>query len=369
MNVSIYTPESSAQVFHYHLNRCVGIAAGTWNYCHNIDIFLSQPGPRMACFQIPYPYDSTVEQQIDQIYDHVDQILILGAELHPRTVDFIHRYDRSKIVWFICGMLDRPLQHSRTYPFLDWFISTVHFYKNVRPSTLYSLNFNCSKPLQFDALLGRKKPHRDIAYQYLIDHDMMDQGVVTYLNDVADQFNGHDPARWQWESKGLAGHEGVQWTVERVEYYGHRISLSQIIPIDIYNQTAYSLVCETNFDNHFVFYTEKTVKPIIARRLFVMLGNRSALARLRDLGFQTFDGIIDESYDDMELTTERHTAAMQQLEWLCQQPQAEILAKIQPRLDHNFNLMMSRDWYQQFAEPFARTFVEIDRTVGRNLNS
>jgi len=347
----------------------VGIVARTWNYCHNLDIFLSLPGPRVACFQVPYPYDDTVEQQIDQIYDHVDRILILGTELHPRTVDFIHRYDRSKITWYICGVLNCMLKHSRIYTFLDWFISTIHFYKNIRPSTLYELTPYEPKPLMFDALLGRKKFHRDIAYQYLLDNNMMSQGVVTYLNDVEDRFNGHDPARWQWESKGLAGHEGVQWTVERVEYYGHRISLSQIIPIDIYNQTAYSVVCETNNSNDFVFFTEKIVKPIIARRLFILLGDRGALARLRDLGFQTFDGIINESYDNIEMTELRHRRAMQQLDWLCEQPQAEILEKIQPICDHNFNLMMSRDWYQQFSAMFAKTFVELADTAGQSLNS
>jgi hypothetical protein len=127
------------------------------------------------------------------------------------------------------------------------------------------------------------------------------------------------------------------------------MSLSQVMPLNIYNQTAYSLVCETNCDNDCVFFTEKTVKPILARRLFVMVANRYSLAMLRDLGFQTFNTIIDESYDEIEHYPTRQYAALEQLKWLCKQPQEQILAQCRDIVDHNYNVMMGRDWYREFS--------------------
>jgi hypothetical protein len=45
--------------------------------------------------------------------------------------------------------------------------------------------------------------------------------------------------------------------------------------------------------------TEKTAKPIWAKRLFVMFGTPGFLKKLHELGFKTFDHVIDESYDSM----------------------------------------------------------------------
>jgi hypothetical protein len=219
----------------------------------------------------------------------------------------------------------------------------------VRPSTLYELNPYSEKPFMFDALLGRKKLHREMAFQFINEHQL--NGITTYVNDHKNNFHN---GNWIWESDGLEEYENVEWTVERVKYYGYKMCLSQIIPLDVYNKTAYSLVAETNFDNDYVFFTEKIVKPIIGRRLFILLGNRFALEKLREIGFKTFDGIIDESYDEIEDISERHKAALAQLKWLCEQPQSVILEKCREIVDHNFNLMMGRDWHNDIRPPIQR---------------
>ncbi len=346
-DLGIYFPESSAGIFRYHFRQLAGRTSDNWTYYTDTDVFnQSTHERRVACFQIPYPYDNTVETLIDQIYNQADLVIVLGSEIHGITVDFMRRYDRPKMRWFLCGRLTPPLLHGRTYLFLDWFTTSVHFYKHVRPSTLYQLDPYSVKPLMFDALLGRKKLHRDRAYNFIQEQGLASQGIVTYINTYNIDFQTTNSDQWLWEDAGLENHHSVQWTVEQVKYHGYSMSLSQVMPLNIYNQTAYSLVCETNCDNDSVFFTEKTVKPILARRLFVMVANRYSLAMLRDLGFQTFGSIIDESYDEIEHYPDRQLAAMEQLRWLCSQPQEQILAKCRPIVDHNFNLMYGRDWYR-----------------------
>jgi hypothetical protein len=357
-DLGVYVLDISEPVFRYHFNELVGPARNSWTYYSEREQFINSEHERkVACFQIPYPYNNSVEKEIDAIYDHCDCIIILGSELHARTVDFMRRFDRPKIRWFVCGMLNQRLRYSETHPFYDWFTTTVHFYKNVRPTTLFGVNPYQPKPLMFDALLGRKKPHRDQAYNFLKQHNLDQQGVVTYINDHQINFEANDTNKWQWELPGLEDHTNVEWTVDRVLYYGHRMSLSQVIPISIYNQTAYSLVCETNFDNDYVFFTEKTVKPILGRRLFIMLGHQHALAQLKNLGFKTFSDVIDESYDNIELPAERHQAALEQLRLLCMQSQQPVLDRIRSVVDHNYNLMMGRDWYYDFKQPFGRVLL------------
>lgn len=362
LDVSIYFPKESASVFGYHLAQVAGDARHThhWSYYNDIATFISDGcGRRIACFQMPYPYDSYIEDQINQLYPHVDKILIIASELHPDTVDFIRRFDRDKFFYYICGYLNFKLYNSYVEKFFDWFTTSVHFYKNVCPSMLYQLDPYSVKPFAFDALLGRKKWHRDRAYNYINENNLNKNSIVTYINDYQINFSSNDSTSWIWGNPDVATVENidqVQWTVDRIQYHGYEISLSQIIPIDIYNQTAYSLVCETNYDNEYVFFTEKTVKPIIARRLFILLGNRFALERLRGLGFRTFNGIIDESYDAIENIEDRHTAALEQLHWLCKQDQSQILAQCREIVDHNFDLMYGHDWYNRFTQTFGQHF-------------
>lgn len=356
----IYFPESSATLFRYHLRQLAGRTSESWSYyLHAKDFVSSSHQRRVAFLQIPFPYNQSIDHEIDAIYDSADWIFVLASELHERTVDFMHRYDRAKIVYFMCGFLQPNLLNSQTFRFWDWFIHSVHFYKNVRPSTLYDLRPFDEKPRMFDALLGRRKPHRDQVYKYLQSSGLNTQGIVTYLPTLQSTPNGTDfdaveDRHWLWEETGMEGHRDARWTVDSVRYYGHAMSLSQVIPLSVYNQTAYSVVCETNFSNHYVFYTEKTVKPILARRLFIPISHQYYLARLRELGFRTFGHIIDESFDEVEAITERHHMALEQLRWLCAQDQAKILQQIRDVVNHNYDLMMGRDWYQDFSVPLTR---------------
>lgn len=82
-----------------------------------------------------------------------------------------------------------------------------------------------------------------------------------------------------------------------------------------------------------------------------MLGGQYQLRNLKQLGFQSFDSVIDESYDSIENNATRFGAAMAQVKYLCEQPQQEILDKIKPIVDHNFNVMMSTDWYDVYFKP------------------
>lgn len=362
-SLGIYVLDVSQTIFKYHFNLVAGRTAENWSYYSDADTFKnSQHQRRIACFQIPYPYNDSIEHEIDKIYDHADAIIVFCTELHPRTINFIRRFDRPKMRWFICGALNPGLVNGRTYKFLDWFTTTIHFYKNIRPLTLYNLDPYSVKPLMFDALLGRKKPHRDQAYNFIKQTNLDTRGIVTYVNDTQINFKSSSKDNWIWPKEGLTEIDNVEWTVDRVRYYGHRMSLSQVIPTNIYNQTAYSLVCETNFENDYVFFTEKTVKPILARRLFILLSHRYALAELRNLGFKTFAGIIDESYDEIEPAIHRHQAALEQLEWLCNQDQADILNQCREIVDHNFNLMYSNDWYWNYtATPLSNILLELNQ--------
>lgn len=68
---------------------------------------------------------------------------------------------------------------------------------------------------------------------------------------------------------------------------------------DWYNSTAFSIVAETTvWSNDPLFVTEKTFKPIALCHPFIVFGQQGILKYLKTQGFETFENIFDESYDN-----------------------------------------------------------------------
>lgn len=345
VTIGVFVTQETDALFFYHFSKCNLL--NSIKVYSDLDKFRSSTHSRkISCLQMPYPIRPEFDQLVNDLTSVSDQVLILMSELHDRTIEIVQRHDNHKISYFICGKFNFELANSPVHKFYDWFTTTVHFYRYVRPETLDVLTPYNVKPLYFDCLLGRKKPHRDYANRKL--HHLTGN-LLTYLGDISCNFN--DAEKWIWENEGLEMDKEVEWTVDRLPYYGHRMSISQIIPLQIYNKTAYTLVAETNYSNHYSFYTEKTVKPIIARRLFVALAGYGHLSNLRKLGFKTFDSIIDETYDTVEDATKRWDMALNEVTELMSKPQDEILFRTIPIVEHNYNVMMQTDWYGEYFLP------------------
>jgi hypothetical protein len=76
-----------------------------------------------------------------------------------------------------------------------------------------------------------------------------------------------------------------------------------------YNDSYCSIILETHFDadrSDGTFITEKTFKAIKHGQPFVIAGPHGSLAKLRELGYRTFDHAIDNSYDLEVNPTQRY---------------------------------------------------------------
>jgi hypothetical protein len=69
---------------------------------------------------------------------------------------------------------------------------------------------------------------------------------------------------------------------------------------DWYNSTAFSVIAETTVSQQDpLFVTEKTFKPIAFQHPFIVFGQAGILKYIRSLGFETFENMFDELYDDL----------------------------------------------------------------------
>lgn len=209
------------------------------------------------------------------------------------------------------------------------------------------------KEKYFDVLLGTKKPHRNFIYEALRSENV----VMTYQGIDPESFIVEHNIEY-FQEGSLEG--GYHSSSETVIYNGNQERLSHLIPMDVFGQTAYSVVAETLYDSDISFFTEKISKPIIAKRLFIVFSGPRYLENLRSLGFRTFDGIVDESYDHILDSEQRWSAAMEQVKLLLQRDQLEVLNSVREICEHNYRVLMD-------PQPFQATVDGIRDAITKSL--
>jgi len=301
------------------------------------------------------------DQQADNIvvafftheYDHHSQIIqhllpkcnrlhvFLGEptfnEKQQNLYTFLLDHDIEKITFYSDCILNFSLKNASHHTQIFWFMDPINYYTESRwgKKLLTQLETRYDKPYKFDALLGQEKIHRD----YVFNKCKFDKNfIVTY-------FKTHDNlASGIWPDWANPSKKPNQLNADHCDIDGEMGRFSAVIPVDIYNQSYYSIICETTFFNEYSFYTEKTAKPILALRPFVAFNGQHWLKNFRSLGFMTFGEVIDESYDDIADYKQRWDAAWQQVELLCTLDPKMVLTKLDAVLKHNRQHFLSIDW-------------------------
>ncbi len=332
---------------------------------HNLQEYMAGPASHKVAFtahRMHLSYDDqpkiylSFEHKVRQLAQHSDLVFCIESELHHYHWDIYNQCHAANVYWCQPGFVnDRPDMDKHVIFWGDWFKTTSAVYKHL-PGKLSELTPFDVKPRSFDALLGSPKPHRDFVAKATQHNNLGDQITSTYGGTWKNtEFYAKDYFLWE---PNCVPQQNIIGTADWVSYYGHQCHLSQVIPVQVYNNTAYSIIAETDCDNTLSFYSEKTAKALIARRLFVAFSGYKFLENLHKLGFQTFGNVIDESYDLEPDFKRRMTMAFEQVRYLCAQPQKAVLDRITPTVQHNYNLIMHTDWTQRAIQQ-VRT--ELDR--------
>jgi|TARA_R110000824_G_scaffold196402_3_gene379595 hypothetical protein len=87
----------------------------------------------------------------------------------------------------------------------------------------------------------------------------------------------------------------------------------------------FDIVTETSFeDTDKVFFTEKIVRPIVNLHPFIVISSGGFLKELKTLGFKTYDGLFDESYDEISDKWERFDFIINEIDRILSKSQEEI---------------------------------------------
>jgi hypothetical protein len=347
----------------------------TYQVCHNLEQYILTPADIKIAFttdRFQNDYDPPTEcprpgyeQKINLLKSASNLVFAADTELHPFHRDIWKQCHGNNVYWIVPGSLNNnsivESTHVITWPW--WLGSMVYLYTHLAHK-LTEIQPQLPKEKYFDALLGRARPHRDFVYSSVKSTGLEDKIVMTYQqNRNPTELKKFFKTEFIWEP-GCEPIEDLAGTHATVSYQGFTDGLSRIIPVKLYNQTAYSIVAETSAENDLLFFTEKIVKPILARRLFVVFAGQGFLASLCRLGFQTFENIIDESYDSVYNNNDRHQAAFDQVQRLCNMDQKQVYEQIKDRLEYNHNLLMTTSWDRVM---FNQIQQKIDQCTIQNL--
>jgi hypothetical protein len=133
-----------------------------------------------------------------------------------------------------------------------------------------------------------------------------------------------------------------------------------------YAQCGIEVVLETLFDDRRHHLTEKTLRPIACGKPFILAATTGSLTYLRDYGFETYSGLIDETYDTIADPAERLQAIIAEMQRIHMLPQNEKI-KLWQQLDsiaqRNKALFFSDQWQQQIVDEYV---VNRDQALAEN---
>ena len=246
---------------------------------------------------------------VDSVYENVilkynlpsEQIIIVSGnyDLLNYMIQYTHQHN---------------LQHCKIEFFNYWQKYTLDSYLNSSQDFLLTLEKqHWEYEKKFLSLNRRWRPHRLMLLTLLWDNVLLHKGHVSFKL-------GTDNGTWEESIEHAKYH--YRKYLDLIDLIDkHDYGLKRAVPLNLdpteldpfedhrmmfypginkfYEDTYFSVVTESTSDrfNQGRFLTEKIFKPIALRHPFIIFGADKTLETLKNLGFKTFDGIIDESYD------------------------------------------------------------------------
>lgn len=237
----------------------------------------------------------------------------------------------KKYLLYTNGIWDKQaVQSNIDYEFL-------HFYLGIALSTRFlSYNFiqtwlpvipkECNNG-KFCALIGMRKPWRNILVSKLLDAGLDNNNFISYQGERLGKYQIKD-----------------RYLMEKFDPHIHiaeNFNMSFSIPVDIFNQTSFCLVVETNMFGFDEFHlSEKTIKCLFTGFPFIVASSPFFLKKLRQLGFRTYSELWDESYDEIVDVEKRMDVILQLCKELNSRNWEDMRVKLNEIAFHNFKKQM-----------------------------
>jgi hypothetical protein len=271
------------------------------------------------------------------------------------------------------------------YPHIqhDHFLCRIlHYEENIKEiEQATSIFTKTHKPYNFMFLNGRARAHRKYLWERFRQLGLLDHALYTVLDsrptpsrhftliqNNVDLMTTTTPLKWlprEYEVEQFRNTLIASSDQERV-FVKNELFDNQwgeiYLQAEPYTDTYFSVVTETVFDYPYSFRTEKIAKPLAIGHPWIVASNVGFYRDMRNLGFRTFNGIIDESFDTIDNHQARMDRIVEVVADLCQQDLSSFLAACEDICKYNQQHLqqVSAHVKSQFADRFFN-FIEQHR--------
>jgi len=243
---------------------------------------------------------------------------------HIGIIDLIKE---GKILWITGGDISARYPHLVYENFLP---KILDYDENINAMQTYKSNYSINRPYKFLFLNGKGRFHRKFMIEQLAD--VLDTALWSNLDPVngpvklldqqyeLDRFNVN-AARVSAVIANMSLFKGSL----KEYFFGHGIWGDVYLVPAQYTNTYFSLVTETVQNYCYSFRTEKIWKPIAIGHPWIAVANQGYYRDMRNLGFQTFGHVIDESFDEIVNNQDRMMQVSRVVKDLCRQDLASFL--------------------------------------------
>jgi len=210
---------------------------------------------------------------------------------------------------------------------------------------------------KFTCLNRMDKPFRRLFAASLWNHGAHSEGFFSYNMRKYDLFapdEEFDPtsnywAPYVWDEHFFNNEVIIEQFLLNCPFHADKLSDDEhnnhklIVP-EHYQQSYWNFVVETHFEQDTTFITEKTFKPILNLQPFIIIGSENSLGLLRDLGYKTFKGYIDEEYDNIKNEEHRMWYALTECFNICEDSKENLTKEVhemRPLLEYNQQLFLA----------------------------
>ena len=277
-----------------------------------------------------------MQSVIDRVGPQVQNLWVYVSEPTAPVLMSFARRQQSRVQFFGDAVPNEECANWNTV--ISWFLNPVNYYA-VKPWAQDLLDQIQSplgpRPFMFDCLLGHRRRHRDILWNHLLERPDRHKFFSTYFKD---DHQIEQDGIWNLPYRRKGVHNVIMDD-------GTELNRYSLVPVQIYNDSFYSMVVETTCYNQHNQYTEKVAKPILAKRPFIVFAGQHYLRNLRQLGFRTFSPIIDEAYDSEPDLQARFRLIVRAIDDLLRQDPMQVYSLLTDVLAHNHRHFLETDWW------------------------
>jgi hypothetical protein len=267
----------------------------------------------------------------------------------------------------------------RYFQFENFCQRMLNFEENIacmdRTDEIYN---KLDKPYEFLFLNGKMRPQRRWLFLKLRELGLLERSLYTNLDakNAPDRelkyiVNGQDLMSTDEELKYLPIEYEVDLYQDQVgkpapanetnvmlQLFNNEWGAAYIKP-KAYIDTYFSLVTETVFSGSHSFRTEKIWKPIIMGHPWIAVANKGFYQDLHNMGFKTFNYIIDESFDLIDNPQNRIEHISRVVNDLCSSNLTQFMLQCKDTCKYNQQVML--DYQKRHVSKFPQQFVDFLR--------